>query len=94
MKEARKVDTEITVGDVVKSFDFDSVHDCYVQGKVKGFTEMAGSTRYIIHMDKKVFAGINETEKYLETTGNFIFYPPVNGLETWMGSLTCGVQKV
>ncbi len=93
-EETRKVDTGIAVGDTVKSYDFDYGDDCYVQGKVVGFTVMDGSERYVIVMDKKVFGGKDETEKYLETTGNYKFYPPVNGLETWMGSKTCGVKKI
>jgi len=93
MEAERKVDIDIKIGDTVKSFDFDMVDDCYIQGKVVGFTEMDNCTHFVIHMDKMILKGKDITDYYLEKTCNFKFYPPVNGIETWMGSVTCGVQK-
>ena len=94
-EKARKVDKTIKVCDKVRSFDFDYVDDCYVEGIVKAIVNGDGCDRYEIPMTKKVFGGKDNTAAHVETHGNLtIFYPPVNGLETWMGSLTCGVQKI
>lgn len=92
-EETRPIDISIKEGDKVRSYDFDYSDDCYVDGTVVGFEFKDGSKRYVLKMSKKVFDGNDETKKYFAVTGNDTFYPPVNGLKTWMGELTCGVQK-
>ena len=62
IKNTREVDTTIVVGDSVRSFDFEFVDDCYIEGVV---TEIKNE-RYVIKMTKKVFSGSDETKKYLE----------------------------
>jgi hypothetical protein len=89
----RKVDTTITIGDKVKSFDFNHTDDCYVEGVVVGFKEMDGCERYIISMTKKVWHGKDTTDSYIEKTGNEKFFPPVNGTPSWGGETNC-VSKI
>ncbi len=90
-KTERKIDTTIKVGDTVRSYDFQYIENCYVEGEVVELTEnFEGCACYHIKIEKKVFNG-KEVSVALD---NIDVYPPVNGLESWMGGKTCGVQKL
>ena len=84
----------VEVGSRVRSFDFDYTRDligdraCYVEGVVEGFKEVEGCERYIIRVDRKVFAGEDE-----DILGRFPYvYPPVNGTPRLMGGTTNSVE--
>jgi hypothetical protein len=72
-------DCSITIGDVVRSFDFPGFADVYQDGVVTAFVEIDGCRHY----------SITTLEK------NRKIYPPCNGTETTFGhKLTCGVMKL
>jgi len=84
----------IQIGTRVRSFDFANKRSlegdqaCYAEGEVVGFEIFHGSTRYVIEVDRCIFAG-EEVIDYPVT-----IYPPVNGTPTWMGSVTNSVEAV
>ena len=77
----------IEFGDKVKSFDFESVDDCYYEGLVTGFGMVEGCQRYTVRVSKKVWKGgeIDSPVKFI--------YPPVNGTPSWDGETNC-VKKI
>lgn len=86
--------TDIKIGDRVRSFDFDMFRAlegeraCYVEGEVIGFTELLGCRHYEIRVGLDVFGG--------EPAGGRVGYtvrPPVNGTPTWCG-VTNFVEKL
>ena len=89
----------IEVGSKVRSFDFargESGRDlkgeraCYVEGVVEGFKEVEGCERYVVRVDRKVFAGDEE-----DILGRFPYvYPPVNGTPRLMGGTTNAVELI
>lgn len=90
--------TEIKVGDTVRSFDFpDSSKDaegsnaCYIQGEVEEIGRLIPHQPcdvYKIKCTKKLFSGkeIAEPEEY--------YYDPVNGTQILGSGVTHGVVKV
>ena len=73
-------DLTIEPGDQVRSFDFDLSHElegdqaCYVEGVVTGIQRIRGCNRYMIVVEKRVFAGE-------EVDRERLVFPPVNGTE-------------
>ncbi len=83
----------IKVGDKVRSFDFPHSRDvdgdraCYVEGVVEGFKEVEGCERYVVRVDRKVFAGKEE-----DILGRYPYvFPPVNGTPRLLGGVCDGV---
>ena len=88
----------IQVGSKVRSFDFardgrgrqlEGERACYIEGVVKGFKDLEGCKRYVIRVDRKVWAGEEVENPY---RGNV--YPPVNGTPTSLGGVCDGVELV
>ena len=88
----------IKVGSKVRSFDFargdrgrqlEGERACYIEGVVEGFKDLEGCERYVIRVDRKVWAG-EEVEKPYR--GHV--YPPVNGTPTSLGGVCDGVELV
>ena len=79
----------IQVGSKFRSYDFSHARDCYVEGVVKGFKALEGCERYVIRVDRKVWAG-----KEVENPYRGDVYPPVNGTQTMMGGATQFVELV
>ena len=86
--------TDIKIGDRVRSFDFDTSRAlegeraCYVEGEVIGFTELEGCRRYEIRVGLDVFGGAPGGGRV-----GYTVRPPVNGTPTWCG-VTNFVEKV
>ena len=85
----------IQVGDRVRSFDF-RCHDlegeraCYIEGRLVAIQEhQYECNRYMIRVDRKVFAG-EELEVEL---GTYV-YPPINGAPTLFGRTTDYVEVI
>lgn len=77
----------ISVGDQVRSFDFESrdvagKNACYVEGLV----ESIESGRYLIRVNRQVFEG----KERGELVGSLV-YPPCNGTRSWLGRVNDGV---
>ena len=89
--EYREADTTIGIGDRVRSYDFESREDCYMEGIVYGYQHIEGCRRYAIQVERRVVAN----EERLAGVGETI-YPPVNGTPTTMSlsPVTNGVVKV
>jgi hypothetical protein len=101
LPETRDVnDNPIELGARVRSFDF-AHHDgigrdlegeraAYVEGVVEGSCEDFGDcTRYAIRVERQVAGGLEVDH----LVGERVF-PPLNGTKTWLGSETCGVEKI
>lgn len=85
---------EIKIGDVVRSFDFNSrdlkgERACYVEGVVEGTTEIEGCTRYKIRVTKRIWAGLKTPIK-----GDGYCYPPLNGTPKLFGGVCDFVEKL
>lgn len=88
------MNTDIKIGDKVRSFDFDSrdiegTDACFMEGVVEGFKEVEGCMRYDIAVTRLVFRG---EEKDIEQ--DLRVYPPLNGTPTWMGRTCNGVFQI
>ena len=79
----------IQVGSKVRSFDFSHSRECYVEGVVEGFKELEGCERYVIRVERKVWAGEEVEEPYRGRV-----YPPVNGTPKLLGGVCAGVELV
>lgn len=80
----------ISVGDSVRSYDFEVHPDCYVEGTVLAITDpIEGCSRYRIAVLLRNFDG----KQRLGKPGEEIV-PPVNGTLNMMGGYTNGVRKV
>jgi len=87
--------SEIKVGDTVRSFDFEFVDNCYIEGKVIDFHFIEGCERCMIELDKKIFNGKDTTEDYLkQVNGDRLVYPPINGTPSWMGDVLNNIKKI
>lgn len=72
----------IQIGSKVRSYDFpddnqwrqENGKECYVEGTVIGFKTVEGCDRYVIQVERKVWAG-----KEVEKPYKGYVYPPVNG---------------
>lgn len=92
---AETLDTSITVGDRVKSYDYPEVltfdPKCaelnFVEGVVEAIVHRAGCDRYQIRVDRQVANGRDRAD--LKQV-----FPPVNGIPTLMGGVTFGVVKL
>lgn len=86
--------SHITVGARVRSFDFSTRDDCYVEGIVRGIQEFQGCNRYAIAVERVVWMGQEESFKENELVGQIV-YPPVNGsLNLLTGKPTNFVKRV
>jgi len=81
-------ETNVQIGDKVRSMDFEQIDNCYYEGIIVGFVNVEMCDRYKIHVTKRVFNGEEKCQRE-----DFI-YPPINGLESWMGGLTKGVTVI
>ena len=88
----------IQVGSKVRSFDFardgrgrqlEGERACYVEGVVEGFKKLEGCERYVIRVERKVWAGEEVEDPY---RGHV--YPPVNGTPKLFGGVCDGVELV
>ena len=82
----------IQVGSKVRSFDFHSrdiagEDACYVEGEVVDIRWDGGCDRYVILIEKQVFAGKEE-----DTHVGTLVQPPVNGIQKMFGGVTDGVE--
>jgi hypothetical protein len=103
-----KNDSSIKINDLVRSYDFPEFmpggkwydldmndrdrtrEGCYVEGIVVDITSaIEGCPRYRIRVTKRVFSNVEEIVK----PGAEVL-PPVNGIPTTFGGITCGVVKV
>ena len=85
---------DIQIGSKVRSFDFDYHRDItgeeafYVEGEVVAIREWAGCERYVVLIEKQVFAG-KEEDSHVGT----LTHPPINGLLNIVtGGKTNGVE--
>ncbi len=84
----------IQVGSKVRSFDFDYCRDlageraCYVEGEVVGIEPHNGCDRYVIVVERAIFAG-SERDAWPKKV-----YPPVNGTPKLMGGTTNSVELI
>ena len=79
----------ISVGDRVRSFDFDGSpggrdlegeRSCYVEGRVEELVRVEGCLRYRILVERDVFGGKEESTR----VGRYC-HPPVNGTPRLIG---------
>ncbi len=82
----------ITVGSLVRSFDFSHHRDlegeraCFMEGEVVGFEKVQGCNRFVIEVHRCVFGGKERSDFPAR------IFPPVNGTPTWTGRVTDGVE--
>lgn len=87
--EGVKPQTDIALGERVRSYDFAGNFDCYAEGVVESTTErMEGCERYSIRVDRRVFGG-----KVVDAEATHVF-PPLNGTPTMMGKVTNFVVRI
>ena len=88
----------IEVGNRVRSYDFprgehgrqlEGERACYVEGIVEDFKKLEGCERYVIRVERKVWAGEEVEDPY---RGHV--YPPVNGTAKLFGGICDGVELV
>ena len=88
----------IQVGSKVRSFDFardgrgrqlDGERACYIEGVVEGYKKLEGCERYVIRVERKVWAGEEVEEPYRGRV-----YPPVNGTPKMFGGVCDGGEVV
>ena len=82
----------IQVGSKIRSFDFHSrditgEDACYIEGEIVDIRWHNGCDRYVVIIEKQVFAGKEEDSH----VGELVF-PPVNGIEKTFGGVTDGVE--
>ena len=88
------MNTDIKIGDKVRSFDFAAHRDiegpdaCFAEGVVEGF-QTIGCTRFDIRVTRAVWEG-----KEVPTEEGARIAPPLNGTPTNMGRITDGVVKI
>jgi len=88
------MNTDIKIGDKVRSFDFAAHRDiegpdaCFAEGVVEGF-QTIGCTRFDIRVTRAVWEG-----KEVPTEEGTRIAPPLNGTPTNMGRITDGVVKI
>ena len=87
MKNLEYAETEIAVGSLVRSFDFENNSQCFVDGWLEGIEEIEGCDRYRIRVINRVFDG-----EALTVTGKELVYPPVNGTRSQFGRVLEGVM--
>jgi hypothetical protein len=76
---SRVVDTNIKVGDRVRSYDFPHRDDCFIEGHVTHIKEWEGCERYYIRVELVCWDGkIVPNDPMLGHTVR----PPVNGIPT------------
>ncbi len=80
MKNLEYAETEIAVGSLVRSFDFEERSDCFVDGWLEGVREIEGCDRYRIRVVQRVVDGV-----VMAVTGEELVYPPVNGTVSLFG---------
>lgn len=84
-----KLIADIAVGDEVRSYDFESRDDCYIEGVVLAIGETPlGHDGYSVRVTKQVAVG----EERSDLIGKVV-YPPLNGMEGLFG-LTRFVRKL
>ena len=92
----------IGVGDRVRSYDFPDVPSlkdtCFVEGIVEAIghvDQVGGPDRYAIRIERRLWRGqeCSPEEIALQFLGSRA-YPPVNGIPTWLGGVTRGVEKI
>jgi hypothetical protein len=92
----------INVGDRVRSYDFPDISSlkdsCFVEGIVEAVghvDQIGGPDRYTIRVERRVWRGqeCSPEEIALQFLGGRA-YPPVNGIPTWLGGVTRGVEKI
>jgi len=85
----------ICVGDLVRSYDFNSRRDiegpgaCYIEGVVQEIVHASGCERYKIRCTRRVVAGVTD-----DTDVDRSYFPPVNGTPTVYDGLTSFVEKI
>ena len=79
----------IHVGNRVRSYDFQNVRDCFVEGVVVAIERHEGCKRYKIQVERKVWSGEEVEDPYR----GFVF-PPVNGTQRLFGGECDGVELV
>lgn len=85
---------DIQIGSKVRSFDFHSrditgEDACYIEGEVVDIRWEDGCDRYVILIEKQVFAGKEE-----DTHVGTLVLPPVNGTLKMSGGVTDGVVLI
>src|SRR5262245_55629304 len=95
--------TTITIGDLVRSYDFPGIDTCYVEGIVRDIVEpngtnLFGCTRYAIEVIHAVEDGLDATNRRrvareLKAGDADMVFPPINGLPGIFGT-TNGVKLV
>jgi hypothetical protein len=84
----------INVGDRVRSYDFEGVDDCWVEGVVREIGKrdrFDSCSRYKIEVERST----SEGDKGIFSQGpGFFVYPPVNGTPTSMGRVCNFVKKL
>ena len=88
----------LKVGDRVRSFDFardgrgkqlKGERACYVEGTIEGFKRIEGCDRYMIRVERKVWAG-----EEVESPYDGHVFPPLNGTPRLLGGVCEGVEKI
>ena len=88
----------LKVGDKVRSFDFardgrgkqlKGERACYVEGTIEGFKRIEGCDRYMIRVERKVWAG-----EEVENPYDGHVFPPLNGTPRLLGGVCEGVDKI
>jgi hypothetical protein len=80
----------VSVGDRVRSYDWSSRDDCYMEGPVENIVFHEGYERYQIAVEARVWHGVNEK---IHNARSHV-YPPVNGTPTIFGEHTFFVEKL
>lgn len=81
----RYVNTDLKTGDSVRSFDFEQSDYHYFEGIINRITD---NQTYEILVSKQVWDGVEVEPRHKR------IYPPINGLQNWMGGRTKGVQLI
>lgn len=86
-------ETNIKVGDWVRSYDFEYHDDCYIVGRVTDLNyDMGGCPRFVIEGFQRIAQGAVEPGAI--HTRNDRFYPPMNGVPHSFGGYCNGVRKL
>jgi len=81
--------TDLRIGDRVRSYDFSGVLDTFAEGVIETVVpEMEGCPRYQVRVTRRVMEG-----RLLENFESHV-YPPVNGTPTWTGDVTNLVERL
>ena len=79
----------LRVGSKVRSFDFPHSRECYVEGTIEGYKKIEGCERYVIRVERKVWAGEEVEDPY---DGHV--FPPLNGTPKLFGGVCEGVEPI